>query len=136
MTQQEKDMELKAAKEQRENLDRYAVEQYHKTIQMAAERLAAAREYNKLVQQRTIAEIDKYEVDRNHERCTKECAHDFMRYIKKAIFAFKADKREFVYDQNGQIDAITDQHFTIMPDKVVYTITVVMRRFEYENKTC
>lgn len=59
MTQQEKDMELKAAKEQRGNLDRYAVDAYHKTIKWAAERLAAAREYNKMVQQRTIAEIEK-----------------------------------------------------------------------------
>lgn len=134
MTQQEKEMELKAAKEQRQNLDRYEVEQYQRTIQMAAERLAAAREYNKMVQQRTIAEIDKYEIARNHESWTKKCAHQFMRYMKKAAFAFQADKREFVYDQNGQIDAITDQHFTVMDDKVVFTITVVMKRFEYETK--
>lgn len=134
MTQQEKEMELKAAKEQRQNLDRYEAEQYQRTIQMAAERLAAAREYNKMVQQRTIAEIDKYEIARNHESWTKKCAHQFMRYMKRAAFAFQADKREFVYDQNGQIDAITDQHFTVMDDKVVFTITVVMKRFEYETK--
>lgn len=133
MTQQEKDMELKAAKEQRENLDRYAVEQYQKTIQMAAERLSAAREYNKLVQQRTIAEIDKYDVDRNHERCTKECAFDFMRYIKKAIFAFKADKREIVHEV-GQIAAKVNQHFVITDETVTFTITVEMQRFEYETK--
>lgn len=133
MTQQEKDMELKAAKEQRQNLDRYEIEQYQRTIQMAAERLAAAREYNKMVQQRTIAEIDKYEIAHNHESWTKKCAHQFMRYMKRAAFAFQADKREFVYEA-GQIAAKVDQHFVITDETVTFTITVEMQRFEYETK--
>lgn len=56
-----------------------------------------------------------------------------MRYMKRAAFAFQADKREFVYEA-GQIAAKVDQHFVITDETVTFTITVEMQRFEYETK--
>lgn len=130
MTQKEKEERLAELKKVRHEQKKEFIKEYEEKVAEAASVLKMKLECSKACHIEALRIIDSAEVERNHESWTKNCAHQFMRYMKKHVMAFEADRREFEYD-GEQIAATMAAQFQITDDKVVYAMTVTMKRKEH-----
>lgn len=131
MTHKEHEESLREISRKYKEARASAIERYNATVARASKTLKNTIAIEKFNRDRDILELPP--VERNHMSHARQTAFAFMRHMKRQIFDFRADEKEFVYEC-GQIAARVDQHFDIGEETVKFTITVEMQLKERNNQ--
>lgn len=118
MTQEEYYKQLEVIKNERLQRERIASAQYHAALKSAHEQLLANQKMSRKLQEAQLAELGDLPRTNHAAHISKE-AHNFMRYIRKAVGDFRLDDKEF-----ETADYSLHQHFDITDDALEFTINV------------